>query len=340
MKDLKKGNTRIVFKENIMETSKNLRILYILKYLHQNTDDNHYATANEIVEHLQTLGTDVNRRTVINDISLLSEYGIDIVETKSTQNRYQIASRIFELSELKLLVDAVQSSRFITEAQSKTIIDKLTSLTSKYNAKDLNRSLYVDKRVKPLNETVLYTVDLIQECINTKKTITFQYYNYNEKKERILKHKGQVYEFCPYDLIWNDDSYYVVGFSFSHTKVVKFRVDRIHNPQIVDTIYMHKSSTYNISRYSKEVFQMYDGKTYVVKLKCKKHLMNTIIDRFGEDVKTEIYDNKHFIATVEISASPTFYSWLFTFAGEVTIISPTEVSEEYKNLLKKAISDL
>ena len=318
-----------------------IKLLYILKYLHQHTDDNHYVTANDVVKYLKNIGWDVNRRTVINDISLLSKYGIDIVETKSTQNRYQIASRIFELPELKLLVDAVQSSRFITETQSKTIIEKLTSLTSKYNAKDLNRSLYVDKRVKPLNETVLYTVDLLQECIINKKTITFQYYNYNENKERILKHNGRIYEFCPYDLIWNDDSYYVVGFSFTHAKIVKFRVDRIHNPQIIETIYMPKSSTYNISKYSKEVFQMYDGKTYIVKLKCKKHLMNTIIDRFGENVKTEVHDdNRYFVATVEISASPTFYSWLFTFAGEITIISPTEVSEEYRTLLKKAINDL
>lgn len=323
-----------------METSKKNRLLHILKFLHRNTDDNHYATANEIVEHLQTLGTDVNRRTVINDISLLSEYGIDIVETKSTQNRYQIASRIFELSELKLLVDAVQSSRFITEAQSKTIIDKLTSLTSKYNAKELNRSLYVDKRVKPINEIVLYTIDLIQECITNKKPIAFQYYCYNVKKERILKHNGQVYEVSPYDLIWNEDSYYVIGFSFSHAKVVKFRVDRIHNPQIVETIYMPKPNTYNISKYSKEVFQMYDGKTYVIKLKCKNYLMNTIIDRFGEDVKTEPYDIKHFIAIIEISVSPTFYSWLFTFSDEITIISPTEVQEEYKNKLALTIKSL
>ncbi len=316
-----------------------IKLLYILKYLHQHTDDNHYVTANDVVKYLKNIGWDVNRRTVINDISLLSQYGIDIVETKSTQNRYQIASRIFELSELKLLVDAVQSSRFITETQSKTIIEKLTSLTSKYNAKDLNRSLYVDKRVKPLNETVLYTVDLLQECINTKKTITFQYYNYNEKKERILKHKGQVYEFCPYDLIWNDDSYYVIGFSFSHAKVVKFRVDRIHNPQVSEVVYVSKPKTYNISKYSKEVFQMFDGKLYEVKLKCQNHLMNIIIDRFGENVKTEHYDIKNFIVTVEISVSPTFYSWLFTFSDGITILSPNEVREEYKYKLNKALNN-
>lgn len=215
-----------------MSHNKANRILHILQYLQKNTDDEHYVTAANIAEYLSSLGIPAVNRTIIQDIAQLREYGYDIIEQLSTQYRYSIGSRKFELAELKLLVDAVQSARFITNTKSRQLIDKLMSMVSIHQAKELNRSLYVDKRIKPINEMILYVIDTIQSAIMNKQVLVFQYYYYNEKKERVFKHGGLPYYLSPYDLIWNEDSYYVIGFSRSHNQIAKFRVDRIHKPAI------------------------------------------------------------------------------------------------------------
>ncbi|MDD4493401.1 MAG: WYL domain-containing protein [Eubacteriales bacterium] len=313
------------------------RILYVFDYIWKNTDSEHYVTVADIIAHLESIGISANRKTVAADITQLTEYGFQIEVERSIQNRYRFEQRRFELSELKMLVDAVQASRFISATKSKKLIEKLASLASVHQSGELKRNLYVDKRMKMTREGVQYSIDTIYRAINQKKKIQFQYYYYTPSRKRELKHDGKFYTFSPYDMYWNDDSYYVIGYNEDRSAIYKFRVDRMCEPAIIEEKITPRPKGYNISKFSKQVFAMFDGKEYTVELECENELMNTIVDRFGENAKTKISDDKHFIVTVDISASPTFYGWLFIFAGRIRVLSPVEVIDEYKNLAEKVV---
>ena len=213
-----------------MDQKTNLRHLHILQYLYERTDDEHPASTADITEYLAEKGIAVHRQTIASDVELLINFGFDIITVRSRQNQYFYVSRQFELAELKMMVDAIQAARFVTNKKSEVLTNKLMQLTSNHHASKLNRQLFVAGRVKATNESVLYTVDLLYEAINENKRIQFKYYEYTSDKKKILKHKGYLYEFSPYDLAWYNDSYYVFGYSEKHGKVIKFRVDRIYKP--------------------------------------------------------------------------------------------------------------
>ena len=204
---------------------KHNRILLVLKYLRENTDIEHPATIRDIIEYLSQNGYSVTRKTVTSDINDLISFGVDIDCQRSTQNRYFLDVRVFELAEVKLLVDAVQSSRFITTKKSKQLIEKLSTFVGPHQGEILHRQLYVDTRVKANNEGIYYLVDNIHTAIRERKKVTFQYLEYTQNKEKVLKHNGYTYSFSPFALIWNDDCYYAIGFSDKHSKIAKFRVD-------------------------------------------------------------------------------------------------------------------
>lgn len=312
------------------------RILYIYKYLWEHSDESHPSTINEISSYLNDNGIKAGRKTIAGDIEHLQEFGYDVVCNKSRQNQYFIGSRDFELPELKMLVDAVQAAKFISSKKSKLLISKLTAMASPYQSKELNRHLYTDERVKTTNENIYYIVDLLYSAINEKRQITFMYCDYTPEKEKVFKHGGQNYVFSAYDLVWSNDSYYVFGFSESHGKVVKFRVDRMCTPTITDKPIMEKPKDYNITEYCRQVFMMYDTETCTVELLCENGIMKAIIDRFGDDVETNITDCNHFMATVKVSVSPTFFAWVFTYAGKIRIVSPRNVIDKYKEHFKQA----
>ena len=208
------------------------RTLLVLKYLWDNSDIDHPATIKDIAAYLEGFGYNATRKTISKDIDELIEIGIDIDCKREEHNLYFLDVRVFELAEVKLLVDAVQSSRFIPTKKSKALIEKLSTFVGPYQSSILKRQLYVDKRIKASNEGIFYLVDNIHTAIREKKRITFQYQEYNQNKEKVLKHQGQVYSLSPYALVWNDDCYYVLGYSNSHEKVVKFRVDRMIDMRI------------------------------------------------------------------------------------------------------------
>lgn len=289
----------------------------------------------EIIEYFEKQGIATERRTISTDVDLLCEAGFDIVTAKGTQNKYFIGARELELPEVKLLMDAVYASKFITPAKSQALIKKLSALVSVHQADKLQRRLYVSERIKPVNETVYYVADMIRMAIEQRKQIKFQYYEYTPTKRKILKHKGKVYRFSSYDLIWNEDRYYVLGFSNSHNKVISFRVDRMCNVATTDTPAVPPPSDYSIAAYGSKVFDMFDGHNATVTLRCKNDLMRVIVDRFGENVQTEVLDKAHFLATVDVSVSPTFFGWVFQFADEIQIISPPEIAHEYGEMWKK-----
>lgn len=315
------------------------RTLYILKYLWENADEEHPASTADILTALAEVGINVNQRTIASDIEQLQEFGMDVIRIKSSPNKYFIGTRVLELPELKLLVDAVESSRFISAKKSHELVKKLCSLTSTHEAASLNRHLYVDGRVKSDNTALYYTVDLIHQAINSDRRIQFRYIEYTAENRKIHKHKGYVYELSPYALLWHNDCYYVLGCSEKHTKITKFRVDRIDSALITNTAAVRKPSGFDPVEYLKNIFSMYDSEMQSVRLKCDADMMKVIIDRFGYGVSTHTADDGGFFADVRASVSPTFFGLVFGFGGKIRIVQPQEIVDDYVNAAKKVIAE-
>lgn len=312
------------------------RPLIVFRYLWENTDEEHPAIIKDILEYLESNGIHSNRKTVAADLLDLQDSGFDVVCTKSRQNKYFIGNRGLELAELKTIVDAVQAAKFISPTKSRSLIERLAALGSPYQAEQLKRNLYVDGKVKTNNESVYYTVDLLHHAIHNQKAVTFQYIEYTQKKEKVFKHDGQKYLFSPYDLVWNNDSYYVFGWSEGnhHDKIVKFRVDRMARLKETEFAFHPKPREYSIKEFCNRVFSMFEGEEYTVTLRCDNSMMKDLIDRFGKDVKTSVLDDKTFLAKVEVSVSQTFFAWVFSYAGKIKIEGPQKVKDAFLRQIK------
>ena len=248
---------------------------------------------------------------------------------------YYLADRSFSIPELRILIDAVQSSKFITESKSRELIEKLMSLTSETSADKLRRTVHVTGKAKSDNEKGYYIVDAINEAINLGRKISFHYFDYDGKKHHVLKNDGEPYTVSPYDLIWDGDYYYLTGFCDEREEVRVFRVDRIEKqPELLDAVAVAAPKGYRVEKYTQEVFRMFaTQETTEVKLLCENSMMKAIIDKFGKKVHTKAVDKDHFLATVKICASPTFYRWVFGWGGLMRVEGPEEVIAEYKNML-------
>ena len=314
------------------------RILYLLKILQERTDEEHQLTTNQLIAILNDeYGISTYRTTISKDVAALQQFGVDVVSIRSTQTKYFIGSRDFELAELKILIDAVESSKLITTKKSKELISKICSLTNEGQVCKLKRNSYFADRIKPNNELIYYIVDAINEAINNNKQISFQYYEYTGLKKKVLRNKGEIYTISPYSLVWCGDYYYVVGHSKKKERIVTFRVDRIAGtPDILEKEATPMQKDFDVAEYSKQVFFMYDGETVEVTLRCDNSLMKTMIDRFGEDVTTLAYDMESFRLVTTVSASQTFYGWIFGFGDKVQILGPVEVKEAYKEMIINA----
>ena len=319
-------------------SEKKSRILHIKRYLEEYADEFHPVTMPTILKHLKKEGISASRKTVTQDINQLIESGVDVICNTGHSYEYFIGERHFELPELKLLVDAVAASGFIPPRKSSELIKKLTAFASEHQAAELNRQLYVDKHIKAESKNSYHTVDLLHRAINESKQVTFKYYEYDQNKKKVFKHNRHIYIFSPYALLWNHDKYYVVGYSNKHGKAISFRVDRIATPKLTDTPAVPKPADYDIKLYTKSIFQMYEGaELQAVTLKCQNELMKSVIDRFGTDIETAIIDEDNFSAVVEVSVSPTFFGWVFSFGGRMKILSPDTSVAQYQALAKQAI---
>ena len=255
----------------------------------------------------------------------------------SIAQAYATQLLIWELPELKLLIDAVESSKFITKKKSETLIEKIHTMTSPGQVAKLKRNNYVVNRIKPDNEQIYYIIDAINDAINAGKQISFQYYDYTGLKKKVLKNKGEIYKLSPYKLLWCGDYYYVLGYSEKQKKVINFRVDRIVlRPDILAKDIIPMPDDFDIENFTKEVFFMFSGEKVLVDLRCDNSLMKTMVDRFGEDVTTLAYDMTSFRVQTEVSASPTFFGWVFGFNGKVQILAPESVKEQYKQMIAQA----
>lgn len=308
------------------------RIIYILRYLWQNTDEEHTATLNQIVAYLSENNIDATSRTVAADITELTELGFDIICIKSTQNRYFIGSRIFELPEVKMLIDAIQAAQFIPESKSREMIEKMKSFASCSQADELQRNLVISK-LKGDNTQFLYTADLINTAINKKKQIRFQYTEYDNDGHKALKYDGYTYTYSPIAIIWNMDSYYVAGFSKKHDGIIKFRIDKIVKPQIIEDDAIPVPEGFDLSKAFQIMFLMYGDKEEAVTLRCDYGVMGRIIDRFGEGISITPIDEKHFKITQTVMTGSTFYSWVFNYRGMMRIIAPETAVEGFNQML-------
>ncbi|MBR2029033.1 MAG: WYL domain-containing protein [Oscillospiraceae bacterium] len=322
-----------------MEKDNKKRLMLMQEVLEKYSDEEHPITTAQIMDILdREYSMKIHRTTVGKDIAELIEMDVDVHCVRSTQNRYFIGSRYFELPELKLLVDAVASSKFITEKKSAELISKLDKFASVYQRECIKRNILTESRIKPHNERSFYIVDSINEAINKNRKVQFTYFEYDANKQKVLRNEGKPYLFSPYSLVWNGDYYYVVGYSHKHEKIGTFRVDRIDStPEIMEETAQPMPDGFSVSEFTKTVFQMYDQERATVELVCTNEMMKVIIDRFGEDVHTEIVDDEHFKAVVEVSLSPNFFGWLFGFGDKIKLIAPQWVMEKYREMLEKEL---
>lgn len=315
-----------------------LKLLHIMKYLIENTDEQHSVTSNQLVNYLQGLGIDCERKSVYADIEVLKTFGMDI-ESKGRRGGYYVNSGYFELPELKLLVDAVQVSKFITQKKTRHLIEKLSHQTSKYNAKQLKRDVIIANRTKTGNENIYYNIDYIHQAIEQHKKINFTYMEWSIDKQLI--EKGKNYAVIPWLLIWNDERYYLVGYDCRIKQKRHYRVDKIKNVRIGRENHVddEERSNFDPSGYGRSVFDMFSGSRKQLKIRFDNKLIGVVLDQFGTDISVIQDTDNTFFAYLEIDVSNRFFGWLAGFGNMVTIIEPTEVAIEFKDFLSKIIKN-
>ena len=314
-----------------------LKIMYLMKILLEETDEDHDLTLNEIVEKLKAYNVTAERKSLYSDIENLRTFGLDIIGMQYGKTyHYKVASRQFQLVELKLLVDAVQSSRFITEKKSDELIAKLESYASKYEAKKLARQVNVNGRVKTMNERIYYSVDKIHEALNEESQIKLQYFTWTADKKMELKHGGAYYSVSPWALCWDDEKYYLVGYDNREYKIKHFRVDKMVDVSVIyeDREGKEEFSKMQMSEYTNRLFGMFDGNLETVTLLCENHAANVIIDRFGTDIPLMKTDADHFTVRVRVSVSKLFLSWIMAIPG-VKIVAPERTVDMMRSEIKR-----
>ncbi len=318
-----------------------LKLLVLKDILMKHSDESHGLTINEIIERLSAYDISAERKSIYDDLHLLESYGVDINSTKDKTTRYYIGSRDFELPELKLLVDAVQSSKFITEKKSRELIKKVGSLASDYDSGKLQRQVFVSNRVKNPNEKIYYTVDAIHEAISLHRQITFCYYEWvlsSDRGEKIVKrarHGGKVYKVSPFSLAWDDENYYLIAFENESQSIRHYRVDKMDKVKITEDKVEGKKAFkgLDMATYSKSVFGMFGGELTDIKVRVDNSLVGVVADRFGKDVFVTKDGEEHFIFTAKVVPSPQFYGWLFALGKGAKLVSPQSAVEEFKNYL-------
>ena len=314
-----------------------LKIFYILDYLQRNSHENHPVRAAELIDMLDKQHDIVcERKTIYSDIAALQEYGVDIVSVPGKAGGYYIASRNFELPELKLLIDAVQSSRFLTEKKSRELIEKLCNQCSVHDAKLMRRDVLVSGRVKSMNETIYYNVDRIQEAIAESRQITFRYFDWGLDGKRHYRDKS--YAASPYGLCQDNENCYLLALSDRHG-ITSYRVDRMADIALLDTprVPCPELTGKNLNEHAGRLFQMYAGESVDVKLRFHKSLVNVVIDRFGKDTMLLSDGEEHFVFTVKVAVSPMFLSWVIGFGNKAKILHPQSVIDQCRQMCLDAL---
>ena len=325
-----------------MEKDPKLRLLYLAQILYDRTDEDHYLTTAQLMEILEKeYGITTHRQTIPADVAALRSFGMEIQEVMSSQKRYNLISREYDIAEIKLLIDAVESSKFITKKKSEELVAKLSKMAGRNQAEKLKRNISAEDRIKYDNESIYLIIDGINEAINAGKKISFLYFKYDVRKEQKLRNDGKPFIFSPHKLVWNGDFYYMVGVFDNGKRIGTFRLDRIRKrPEILEEDALPFPASFDFEKHLQTSFRMYGTDYTTVDLICANDLMDAILDKFGKDVTTYAYDMENFRAEVDVVVSKVFFSWVFGFEGKVRINGPADVKEEYRQMVLKVTEGL
>ena len=314
-----------------------LKLLYLIKIFTEDTDDQHALTLPQIAEKLDAYGVSAERKTLYQDFELRRDFGFDIIGQQARRNfYYHMGNRRFELPELKLLVDSVQSAKFITDKKSNTLIKKLEGMVSKYEARKLQRQVIISGRIKAMNESIYYNVDKLHEAIGTDRQIRFKYFRWNINKEMELRKDGAWYQVSPWALMWDDENYYLVGYDAEDGKIKHYRVDKMWRISVADRKREGKEQfkAFNMPRYTKSLFGMFGGEEVKVTLEAENGMVGILLDRFGKDIPVKPVDADHFRTSVVVAVSSQFLGWIMALGDGVKIIGPDKVVTRMKEEIR------
>lgn len=315
------------------------RVLFLLQYLRDNTDEEKAVTHGDIRAMFAAAGEKVSTPTIRDDVASLRSAGYDIGvrEVNGIATYYQFLDRDWTVPELQILIDAVASGQFISRKRSRELIDHLKSLAGPSARDGLEPAIRVSKQVKAPNEQILYIIQEIKEAMARDSRIRFRHYEYTDSMKRVPKHGGYWYEVSPYALIWKKDKYYLIGWSEKHGRVAHFRVDRMGMPKITGEKRVPRPKDFNVEDRSDKIFSMFDGPEETVAIRFSPELLNQVADQFGTDLKMEKVPGGELETRVKVHLSPTFYGWLFQYVGSMRVLEPQSVREAYGRRLKEAL---
>ena len=323
-----------------------LKLLYLYQILLQKTDEEHKINMEEILQALARCGVEAERKSIYSDIAALQDFGLDVMLQRGPGGGYYVASRDFELPELKLLVDAIQSSRFITQKKSDELIHKIESLTSEPQARILQRQVYIADRIKTMNESIYYNIDALHSAISAGVQITFQYFEWSlnfDAKDKIQKryrHNGARYQVSPWALTWDDENYYMIAYEPTSNSIRHYRVDKMEHIALTELQRQGQQlfrDRFNPADYSRKVFGMFSGEEKVVRLRCENRFIGVLRDRFGAELMVQPLDEGYFAVNVTVAVSPQFFSWVFGLGGGVQILEPHDFRHQFQQQLKQLI---
>lgn len=319
-------------------TNQKRKLLYLAQIFSEETDEDHGLTLAEIAQRLSRLDINAERKTLYQDFEELRRFGMDICTNQEGKSfRYFLGSRTFQLPELKLLVDAVQSSRFITEQKSRELIKKLETLTSRSNANQLQRQVLIAGRIKTMNESIYYNVDGLHTAIAKERQIQFRYFRWGPDKTMILRHNGELYTVSPWHLCWDDENYYLVAYDSASGRIKHYRVDKMKNITITDLPRdgAETMEHLDLTVYTRRLFGMFGGEPIRVTLEGDDDMINVLIDRFGDEIPLSRTDGDRVETRVDVAVSPQFLGWVASFGGKLTVTSPPSVKEQMRTLARK-----
>ena len=318
-----------------------IKLLYLMQILLEETDDDHALTTAQLIDRLAALDVKAERKTIYDDIETLRHFGLDILLRKESPAGYYIGSRQFELAELKLLVDTVQASRFLTAKKSDELIRKLEKLTSHHEAHQLQRQVTVTGRIKTMNESIFYNVDKIHDALSAGVMIRFQYFEWTPEKKQNLRHDGTFYEISPWALNWDDENYYMIGYDHNVAKVKYYRVDKMLRIQLTKKPRQGKEhlQDLNMADFSRKTFGMFAGQEQELRIRFPNHLAGVVIDRFGKEIPLRPDTDHSFTARLPVTISGQFFGWLAGLGPGVRILSPESAAQEYQEYLRKLLED-